>query len=476
MSPPRANAPVVIVGAGITGLVLAWQLRQRGTPVCVLEASARAGGAIRTVREGEWLFETGPNTVLLKDRRVQQLVTKTLGLGEAFLFADGAAGNRFVVRGGVPLPLPTSVGAFLRTPLFSSRAKLRLLREPFIRPFDTACGEESVADFVLRRLGPEFLDYAINPFIAGVYAGDPAQLSVDAGFPRLRELEQRYGSLIGGQLRGARERRAAGRENPDRARIFSFTEGLQTLPEALAAKLGDALRLGHAVQAVEPVEPSADAGDTAGAARWRLRYSRVGAAAADVSDARGELMEASRVVMTVGAPQLAAIEGPWQAIDPGSIRQPPVAVVNLGFARAQVAHPLGGFGLLVPEVERRRILGCLFPSTLFPGRAPADHVLLTSFVGGTRQPKLVEEQDDAALAHMVREELAALLGVRGNPVITHISRWPQAIPQYELGHRAWLEQLDALESAHPGLQFAGNYRGGISVSDRLLAALDALPA
>jgi oxygen-dependent protoporphyrinogen oxidase len=141
-----------------------------------------------------------------------------------------------------------------------------------------------------------------------------------------------------------------------------------------------------------------------------------------------------------------------------------------------VAHPLDGFGLLVPEVECRRILGCLFPSTLFPGRAPAGHVLLTSFVGGTRQPELVEEQDDAALARMVQEELAALLGVHGEPVITHISRWPQAIPQYELGHRTRLAQLAALESAHPGLQFAGNYRGGISVSDRLLAALDALPA
>ncbi|MEE4278778.1 MAG: protoporphyrinogen oxidase [Halieaceae bacterium] len=449
-SGPRGDAPpVVIVGAGITGLTTAWSLRQRGIEVRVLEASSRVGGAIHTIREGDWRVETGPNTVLLKDQRVRRFVEDDVGLSEQFLFANSAASRRYVVRDGIPRALPLGPGSFLSTPLFSWRAKLRLLREPFIPRRDVALGEEAIGDFVQRRLGPEFLDYAINPFIAGVYAGNPAHLSVEAAFPKLAELEQRYGSLIRGTVAGARERRAAGRENPDKARIFTFRDGLDTLPRALASGLGPDLVTDTAVSSLQ-------------------RRGTVW----EITTAAGDVVEASRVMVAGGAAALDSIDGPWEKSLGAEIEQPPVSVVSLGFAPGALRHPLDGFGLLVPEVEKRRILGSLFPTSLFPDRAPDGHALLTNFVGGTRQPQYAR-LDDESLVKLVTEEIDALLGVRDGPVFTRIDRWERAIPQYNLGYGEISAAMDRIEASQPGLYLAGNYRGaGISVGDCILHGLD----
>lgn len=448
--PASATAnTVAVIGAGITGLTIAWALHRQGREVQVYEASEQVGGAIRTARDGEWLVETGPNTVLLKDQRVRRFVEDDVGLKEQFLFANEAASRRYVVRGGIPHPLPLGPGSFLRTPLFSARAKLRLLREPFIAPRDAHLGEEAIADFVQRRLGPEFLHYAINPFIAGVYAGKPERLSVQAAFPKLHELEQRYGSLIGGTLKGARERKAAGRENPDKARIFTFMEGLDRLPTTLAAGLGDRVHTNSPVRRIQRHDNG-----------WTVTLDD------------GRTLRAAQVIVASSAATLNRIEGPWERDPAADIEQPPVSVVSLGFPRGAIRHPLDGFGLLVPEVEQRRILGALFPSTLFPQRAPEGHVLLTCFVGGSRQPQFTELDDDA-LRQLVIEELDALLGVDGPPVFSRIDRWQRAIPQYNLGYGRVTDAMDALERAQPGLFLAGNYRGaGISVGDCILHGLD----
>src|SRR5687768_16255587 len=216
---------VAIIGGGITGLTAAYRLQKAGVPFTVYEASDRLGGPIQSVREGEYLAECGPNTILETSPVITELV-RELGLEERRIYSNPAAGNRYVARNGKPVNLPTSALKFLRTPLFSGKAKCRLAAEPFIRRSDPEV-EESVGEFVVRRLGPEFLDYAINPMVGGIYAGDPALLSVKHAFPKLHALEQKYGSLIRGQILGARERKKRGTVSKQNAPKFSFEDGLE---------------------------------------------------------------------------------------------------------------------------------------------------------------------------------------------------------------------------------------------------------
>jgi oxygen-dependent protoporphyrinogen oxidase len=441
VSHPQTSFRVAILGAGITGLTAAWDLQRAGLRVTVFERARRVGGAIGAHRAEGWLHELGPNSLMEGSTAVSDLV-RELNLDDRRLHASPAAKQRYVVRAGRLVAMPTSPLAFARTPLFSLRAKLRLLREPWIPPA-AAVLDESVAAFVIRRLGREFLDYAINPFVGGVYAGDPTQLSVRHGFPKLHALEQEHGSL----LRGALKRRNA--SGGPKGRIFSFPNGLAELPEALARGLGDALRLGCEVTAVMHA--------TAG---WQVVRAENGATLVEDFDA---------VVCALPAEALAAIDFAGvpaaRHLSPlTGIPHPPVASVFTGFRREDVAHPLDGFGVLVPEVEHGRILGTLFSSTLFPGRAPAGHVALTSFVGGMRQPELAG-MDNEEITRVVREELDRLLGVRGTPAFVHVQRWPRAIPQYIVGYQRHKDAIAQAEAAAPGLFIGGNCRDGISLAN-----------
>lgn len=447
----KARRDIAIVGAGITGLSLAWKLKQLGHRVRVFESSQLPGGAIRSIRHEDWLVEAGPNTVLLKDQRVRSFVENELNLAEEFIFATDTASKRFIVKNGKPKALPMSPAGFFKSSFFSWKAKYRLMKEPFIPPKDPRDKEEeSVADFVRRRLGEEFLDYAINPFIAGVYAGNPERLSVAEAFPKLVELEQKYGSLIKGQIKGAKERKKAGRDNPDKAKIFSFRKGLSVLPEKMAADLSAEMRYGHRVTEVK-----------AKYFNWEVTT---------ISGGRYHEHRFDKVIFACGAEQLGHINGPWVVSPAERVYQPPVSVVSLGFKRSDVRHPLDGFGMLVPEKEERKILGCLFPSTLFENRAPYNHVLLTAFVGGTRQPKLTEMANQR-LIDMVYLELDELLGIQGKYVFARVDKWPHAIPQYTLGYAKITKLMDAIEKENKDIYLAGNYREGISVGDCILHAL-----
>ncbi len=435
---------VAVLGGGITGLTAAWYLRRAGIPVVVFEAGGAPGGVVGSVRDGAWLCETGPNTLFESTPEIGSLIDQ-LGLGPRRIEAAPAARVRYVVRGGVPVALPDSPLKFAASPLLSWPAKLRLLREPFIRRAAEEA-DESVAAFVTRRLGPEFLDYIVNPFVAGVFAGDPAALSVRQAFPKLAALEREHGSLVRGAW--ARRNASAG----PRGAMISFPDGLAEIPRALARALEPDLRLHHRVTAVQRT-----------GSLWRISLG-----------AGPPLTEAFSAVVCALPPDVLArlpfIDAPGAAAlaQIRAIPQPPVASVFLGYRREAVAHPLDGFGLLTPAVERRRILGTLFSSTLFPGRAPAGHVALTTFVGGTRQPELAQE-DDATLLATVQEELRLLLGVQGAPALARIQRWPRAIAQYVTGFQAFKDACTTAERSNPGLFIGGTACDGVSLSHCLAA-------
>lgn len=437
---PRNPLPVAILGAGISGLSTAWHLLRNGIPVVVFEASSRAGGAIESCRTGGWLHEAGPNSLFEGTPEVGAFITE-LGLASRRLSASKAAKKRYIVRSGALCAAPSSPADFLSSPLLSPWGKLRILGEPFCSR-GTDDHDESVADFVVRRLGAEFLDYVVNPFVAGVYAGDPRRLSVRQAFPKLHGLEQEHGSLIRGALK---------RRNPTgapRGGMVSFPHGLQEIPRALVDSLGSALRLSHHVVSVRRASEN-----------WEVQFQAGGFLGRRLFSA---------VVCTLPAPVLAKL--PFDAVPQAhhlaelrEIDTPPVVSVFTGYLRTNVAHPLDGFGLLVPEVEKRRLLGTLFSSTLFPGRAPEGYVAVTSFLGGTRQPELAGLDDNTLIA-VVREELSALLGASGVPEFVSIKRCPQGIPQYNVGFQHFKNVCSAVEAGAPGLYIGGNCRDGVSLA------------
>ncbi len=445
--------PIAIIGGGITGLTAAFRLHQKKLPVILYEATRRLGGVIQSAEQDGYLAEFGPNTVLETSPSIVDLI-RDLGLEDRRIYSDPAASNRYIVRGKRPVVLPGSPLEFWSTPLFSRSAKLRLLAEPFIRRSDPEV-EESLAEFVLRRLGREFLDYAINPFVAGVYAGDPARLSVKHAFPKLHALEQKYGSLIKGQILGARERRRRAEVSKQNAPKFSFAHGLQELIEALGRQLESSLRLESKVTVLERRLSEWDVTCQAKGGQQTTRHSSVLLAAPAYRLAELKLIGADALTL---APM-------------GEIRYPPVASVVLGFRREDVSHPLNGFGMLVPAVEGFRILGTIFSSSLFPHRAPPGHVTLTSYVGGTRSPESAG-LGAKELTAITAEDLRVILGVRGQPTFSHHVFYSKAIPQYEVGYDKFKQLMIRLETQAPGLFFAGHYRDGISLGDSMASGND----
>jgi oxygen-dependent protoporphyrinogen oxidase len=438
---------LAIVGAGITGLTAASELAAAGHDVTVFEASDRVGGAIRTIHCDGWLVEAGPNTALLRDASLDPLLARA-GLGPELQVANPAAAKRFIVRYGRPNALPANLWQAITTPVFNFRGKLRVLAEPFIRQ-NRNNPDETLASFARRRVGQEFLDYAVNPFLGGVYACAPEDLCTRHALPRLWRLEQNHGSLVRGTIALMRAKRKSGVRT--KTRLVSFRDGLETLPAALAAKLGSALQLRTEIVGVERVATS-----------WRLTLRRDDANETTTADFDSILFTCGAAALSRldvdGRQPLAALATlPWSS----------VTSLALGFRRKDVAHPLDGFGMLVPAKENRRILGALFSSTLFPGRAPDGHVLLTVFVGG-RQPEHAA-LPDAELDALVLGELRELIGVRGEPVFRHCTRVPQAIPRYTVAFGALATAMDAFERDHPGLFIAGNCRTGISLADCMAA-------
>ncbi|MGD9887842.1 MAG: protoporphyrinogen oxidase [Halothiobacillaceae bacterium] len=431
----------LVIGAGISGLSTAFFLQQQGHRVAVLESATQAGGNVHTFEQAGFLLEAGPNTLLDNDPAIAALIDG-LGLRADAREANPAAKRRYVVRDGQAVQLPGSPPAFLTTKLFSSAAKFRLMAEPFIGRART---EESVADFVRRRLGQEFLDWAIDPFVSGVYAGDPARLSVRAATAKVYALEREHGSLILGALKKAFKARKTEIQTTPVGHMFSFDRGLGQLVDALAARLGDRLHLNTKVLGLQHTQDG-----------WQVNTSQ------------GAFV-AQKVVLAVPAEVCATLLEPFLGVRVQPLREipyPPVMSVALGFRREDVAHALDGFGVLIPAKERVTTLGALFSSTLFPGRAPEGQVLLTVFIGGRRHEDVGAWTDEAIVARVV-SDLAPILGLRAAPLMTHVQRWPRAIPQYELGHLERIAALDEAMQHLQGLHTRANWRDGVSVSDAI---------
>lgn len=442
--------PVAIVGAGITGLTAAFKLHQRNIPFTVYEASDRVGGAIKTRIENGYLAEYGPSAILETSPKITALLND-LGLKEQRRDSNPASKKNYIVRNGKVLRVPFSLASFASTPLFSLPAKLRLAAEPFI-PANRSAYDESLADFVRRRVGREFLEYAINPLVSGIYAGDPGKLSVRHAFPKLREVEQKYGSLIAGQFLGAKERRNREEVSKQEANKVSFENGLQVLTETLHKRLGENVKINSPVTGLKETSEG-----------WSLSTLSNGVPAE---------YEHSAVLLCAPAHKLATIqveaEKPMSLSLLGEIQHPSISVIVLGFRQEDVKDPLDGFGFLVPQAERLSILGTTFSSSVFPNRAPANHVTLTSFIGGCRHPELAG-RDPEELFQLALKDLKKLLGVEGKPTYQNHVFIPKAIPQYNLGYENFLSFMQESESSHPGLFFAGNFRNGISLADSILS-------
>lgn len=443
---------VAVVGAGVTGLTTAFALRHAGADVTVYEAAPSAGGVIATAHDAGYLVERGPSSIAATP--AARALVAALGIADEVTPAAPASRTRYLVQGGQLVAVPASPLGLLRTPLLTVRGRARALLEPFVRA--TALPDESVAAFVRRRLGREVLEAFVAPLVAGIHAGDPERLSARHALPMMAALERDHGSL----LRGAIARRPRGRDACGHARgegrreSISFRRGMATLPNALAAALGDALVCGAEVRALAP---------SAGG-RWRLRYAQ---------DGTTRHADVDRVVLAVPAHALAAIAPPEPfggLLAPiAAVDHAPVATLALGFRRADVAHPLDGFGMLAAPSGGTTVSGVLFASSLFPARCPRDHVLLTCFVGGVLARAHAAAALDALLPRVLAD-LRALLGVRGAPVFVRHTPVMRAIPQYVVGHDAVEDAADAAERAAGGtLVLAGSWRGGVSVPDCIAA-------
>ncbi|MDO7883824.1 protoporphyrinogen oxidase [Hymenobacter cheonanensis] len=423
---------IAIIGGGLTGLTLAYYLQKAGVAYDLLEASPRPGGNLLSPQAPTgYQLEAGPNSLLLSPE-LEELLTE-LGLADAIQEAAPVSQHRYVLRGGQYRALPGSPPALLASNFFSLKTKLRLLAELLRRPAPPVPGE-TVAAFFARHFGPEVVQYAVNPFVAGIYAGDPAELLLSLTFPQLAALEAQYGSLLRGLAKGPRT---------GRRRTITLRGGVQALTDALAARLG----YYQAEQAVSAVSRLADGTYhlTVNKQQSATTYSHL-ALALPAYAAAGLL----RPHFPAAAAALAAV------------RYPPMTLVYSAYDQAAVAHPLVGFGALNPRVEGTYSAGSIWTSSLFPDRVPAGQVLFTSFVGGAQFAAQAQEPEGAQLA-AVHQELSRLYGISGAPRWQGRYYWPRSIPQFDQHLAAARAAVAPL--AAQGIVAVANWQAGVSVPD-----------
>jgi len=449
---------IVIVGAGLSGLCTAHYLVRnledagRDAEILIFEADALPGGKMRTVREDGFNLEWGPNGFLTNKPHGMDLV-RDLGIENRVVRSFDTARKRFILSGGRLQRLPETPAAFFRSSLLSVPGRIRIMREPFAaRPPENV--DESVGDFARRRLGAEALEKLIDPMVTGIFAGDPDLMSLRSCFPLIQNLEARYGGLVRGMFALKRERAKQGVAGEMSAGpggvLVSFDDGVQALTDELSSRLDDGLYKNVRVDRIERRGES-----------YVLHLSE--------KDEREE-METDILVIATAAYDAAKILAPLDeelASALALIPYSPVAVAALGYEAGTVGNSLDGFGFLVPRGEKRKILGALWDSSVFPNRAPRGKALLRVMAGGVRAPELASLPGEELLA-VARKELSDIMGVSAEPVLARVFSHDRGIPQYLVGHGKILERIDERLAAFPGLYLNSNAYRGIALNDCVL--------
>lgn len=433
---------VAIVGGGISGLALAERLRARGLEPIVLERAERVGGKIGSLSRDGFVLETGPNG-FLDSAPATRALAERIGLADSLRKATPLASRRWIHLRGKLCEVPSRPPDFLRSDILPLSAKLRLALEPLARRART--DDESIASFGRRHLGRRATRDLLGAMVLGIFAGDVERLSLPACFPRMAAIEKEHRSLILAMMR-------RGRGGAPPGVLTSVEGGLQSLVEGLGAHLGAAVRTGVRVDAIHR--------DGEG---FRLSVETGG---------RREELSADAVAITAPAPEAARLVAPFDARVSelaASIPYAPMAVVHLAWPKERIAHPLNGFGFLAPPHEGRKILGALFVSSIFPWRAPPGHALFTAMVGGAVAPERAL-LDDEALVALAVAELSDIVGADGTPVLAEVIRWERAIPQYHVGHRKVVAEVDGRLSRIRGLYLGGDAWKGVGINDCVSAA------
>lgn len=439
---------VVVLGAGLTGLTTAFHLQKRGLDFVVLEQANHAGGVIRSVSENGFLYEEGPNSGVISNAEVLHLF-EALGTECEMEVAAGAVKKRYVLKDGNWEALPGGLKAAVKTPLFTLKDKFRILLEPF-RPKGKD-PHETLAGLVRRRLGESFLNYAIDPFIIGVYAGDPGRLVPKYALPKLYQLEQQYGSFIGGSIKKQFQPKTEEMKRVTRG-VFSVKGGISALINALVKNIGDDRILLNSNEI--KVKPVAD--------HFEVSYL----------NSQGERIsiETPKVISTIGAHQLDKVMSFVDSVSLSKItalHYTKVLEVIVGFKEWK-GMKLDAFGGLIPFVEKRDLLGLLFMSALFQNRAPEGGALFSIFMGGVRRADIFPLSDEE-VQKIVQKEFCDLMKITDfQPELFKIIRHPYAIPQYEADSGERFRTITAIEQKYPGLVIGGNLRDGIGMADRIL--------
>jgi oxygen-dependent protoporphyrinogen oxidase len=451
---------IAVIGAGISGLSTAhaveWLAGEAGLEVeiTVFEKENRTGGKIWSIKEEGYLCEWGPNGFLDSKPMTLELCDR-LGIGNRLERSNDNARKRFIYSGGILNRLPENGPMFLKSKLISWPGKIRLAQE-FFKPQRTDGVDETLAEFARRRLGAEALDKLIGPMVSGIFAGNPETMSLKSCFPRIHELEQQYGGLLKAMVKLAKQKKAEARAGKQVASaagpggvLTSFVGGIQELTDVTAKSLRGTVHVSRAVSGLKPVEGG-----------WELRL-------ADGSNFDAELVVSaapSHVLKELTWP----LDGELSELLAG-IPYAPMNVICFGYERQKVGQDLDGFGYLIPKKEGCQILGTLWDSSIFPERAPEDHILLRSMMGGATNPEAIE-LSDAEVKKRTMAELEKIMGIAAEPDFVRIFRHQRAIPQYIVGHAERLVAIDERLKAHHGLILTGNAFYGIGLNDCVNAA------